>query len=809
MKNRIKYRGQAKALVEQMTVEEAASQLLHTAPAIDRLGIPAYNWWNEALHGVGRAGTASVFPQAIAMAATYDPDFLWEEAEAIADEVRAKYNAAQAEGDSDIYKGLTVWSPNINIFRDPRWGRGHETYGEDPYLTKRMGNAFVKGLQGDGEYLKTAACVKHFAAHSGPEKLRHQFDAKVTPKDLEETYLPAFESAVKDAEVEAVMGAYNCVNGEPSCGSRHLLQEKLRGQWGFEGHFVSDCWAVRDFHEGHHYTSRPAESASLAVKMGCDLNCGCTYEHLLEGLEEGLVTEAEIREAAVRVMTTRYALGMFAEDCCYDQIPYTVVCQDKHRQLSLLASEKSIVLLKNDGILPLNKGKINAIAVVGPNAYSQAALYGNYHGDSDEYITNLEGIRRAAGDDIRIFYSKGCHLSVNNDDPLCKPGRFMSEVTAVVNASDVVILCVGLDETLEGEEGDQGNVHASGDKENLLLPLSQRRLVEKVLSFGKPVILVSNSGSAIDFSAYEDGCAAILQCWYSGQCGGEALGGILFGKKNPSGKLPVTFYYNGQPMPEFADYRMAGRTYKFVEAAPWRPFGFGLSYNEYRYENAQLKRVENADSPQLEIHVDVINDGSIEGEEIVQIYSRYEGETFEKPHHKLVAFERVHLFPGERKRISCIILLQELSSVLEDGSKRLLDGEYTLFIGGCQPDERSVELTGQIPLALKSMVNMGKWEIRKACTSIPYSYTDGNVYREEEKDVSRFSIDTPFCELYANTESRLLLEQLLPAFFRAENPYAEQMKKLNVSIRELACYSGGMLSKELLDKVDLELKKIE
>lgn len=412
------YRRQAEELVAKMTVEEAASQLLHHAPAIERLGVPEYNWWNEALHGVGRAGIATVFPQAIGMAAAFDPDFLKREAEIIAEEARAKYNAAQEAGDRDIYKGLTYWSPNINIFRDPRWGRGHETYGEDPTLTGKLGNAFIEGLQGDGEYLKIAACAKHFAVHSGPEALRHEFNAVVSEKDLWETYLPAFETAVKDADVESVMGAYNRTNGEPCCGSKRLLVDILRGEWGFQGHVVSDCWAVRDFHETHKYTARPEESASLAVRMGCDLNCGCTYERLLTGLEKGLITEEEIRRSAVRLFTTRYALGMFDEDCPYNEIPYRVVAQPENKKAALTAAEESMVLLKNDGILPLKEESLESIGVIGPNAYSQAALYGNYHGDSDEYITNLDGIRRAVGDKIRIFYSQGCHLYIAADDPL-------------------------------------------------------------------------------------------------------------------------------------------------------------------------------------------------------------------------------------------------------------------------------------------------------------------------------------------------------------------------------------------------------
>lgn len=691
--DRQKFRARARELVEKMTIEEAASQLLHSAPAIERLGVPEYNWWNEALHGVGRAGTATVFPQAIAMAASFDPDFLQAEADVISTEARAKYNGAVEEGDRDIYKGLTFWSPNINIFRDPRWGRGHETYGEDPYLTGVMGNAFIRGLQGDGEYLKTAACAKHFAVHSGPEALRHSFDARPTPKDLEETYLPAFRTAVQDAGVETVMGAYNRVNGEPCCGSAFLLKDTLRGEWGFQGHVVSDCWAVKDFHDHHHYTSSPPESASLAVRMGCDLNCGCTYENLLRGLEEGLVSEGEIREAAVRVMTTRFALGMFDEDCPWDQIPYSAVCRQSHRELALQAAEKSMVLLKNDGLLPLNRDDLTSIAVIGPAAYSQSVLYGNYHGDSDEYITHLDGIRRAAGEDIRVFYSKGCHLFQAVDDGLCRPGRLISEAMAAARCADVTVLCVGLDETLEGEEGDAGNSYASGDKPNLLLPEIQRELIHRILALGKPVVLVCCSGSAIDLSEFEDGCGAILQAWYAGQKGGEALGRILFGDVSPSGKLPVTFYYNDQPMPDFEDYRMAGRTYKFLTEQPWRPFGFGLTYSTMEYSALEV----TPDGDVLQLSVRVRNAGTADTEEVVQIYSRFEGEAFEKPHFQLVCFRRIYVEAGAESSVSLQIPLRNLQLVDENGVRYLPDGVYTLYAGGSQPDDRSGVLLGIRP----------------------------------------------------------------------------------------------------------------
>ena len=469
----------AERLVAQMTLEEKASQLRYNAPAIERLGIPEYNWWNEALHGVARAGTATVFPQAIGLAAVFDEAFHQKIADTVATEARAKYNAQRAHGDRDIYKGLTFWSPNINIFRDPRWGRGHETLGEDPYLTSRMGTAYIKGLQGDGEYMKTAACAKHFCVHSGPEAIRHEFDAVATPKDMEETYLPAFESAVREGHVEAVMGAYNRVNGEPACGSKTLLTDILRDKWGFEGHVTSDCWAIMDFHMYHHVTDTAPESAALALKSGCDLNCGEVYLHLLEALQEGLITEDDITEAAVRLFTTRYLLGMFADDCAWDAIGYEQNDTDEHDALAQAAAEKSMVLLKNDGILPLDPEKIHSVAVIGPNAESIRALIGNYHGTSSRYVTLLDGIRSYCREHgIRVFYSEGCPLVNDKAEGLAKQDDRFSEAVACAEMADVVIACVGLDETLEGEQGDASNYSASGDKISLELPEPQVRLME-------------------------------------------------------------------------------------------------------------------------------------------------------------------------------------------------------------------------------------------------------------------------------------------------------------------------------------------
>ena len=533
--DRNKARENARILVSQMTLEEKASQLRYDAPAIPRLGIPAYNWWNEALHGVARAGTATSFPQAIGMAAMFDDALLERLGDVAATEGRAKYNALSAEADRDIYKGLTFWSPNINIFRDPRWGRGHETYGEDPYLTARLGKAYVRGLQGQGETMKAAACAKHLAVHSGPEALRHRFNAEATPKDMEETYLRAFEACIRDAKVEAVMGAYNRTNAEPCCGSKALLVDTVRGKWGFEGHIVSDCWAIRDFHEGHMVTQTPAQSAALAMEMGCDLNCGNTYIHMMRAYEEGLVTEQQITQAAERLFTTRYMLGILGEGSEFDAIAYETVECPEHLALAQEAARKSCVLLKNDGLLPLDPETVGNIGVIGPNANSRIALIGNYHGTASRYVTVLEGIQDAMEGKGRVLYSEGCHLFKDKTEPLAWDDDRLAEAAAVAKRSDTVILVLGLDETLEGEEGDTGNAAASGDKLDLLLPVPQRKLLSRVLEIGKPTVVLLMAGSAIDLSEAQEKANAVLLTWYPGAGGGRAVADLLFGKASPSG----------------------------------------------------------------------------------------------------------------------------------------------------------------------------------------------------------------------------------------------------------------------------------
>lgn len=703
MRDREKARQQAEQLVDQMTVDEMASQLKFDAPAIDRLGIPAYNWWNESLHGVARAGTATVFPQAIGLAAAWDEELMFDIGSAVAVEARAKYNASVRHGDRDIYKGLTFWAPNVNIFRDPRWGRGHETLGEDPVLTSRLAVPEIKGMQGDGEYMKIAACAKHFAVHSGPEALRHSFNAETTQKDLYETYLPAFESCVKDADVEAVMGAYNRTNGEPCCAHDELMNNILREKWGFRGHYVSDCWAIRDFHDHHKVTRNGVESSALALNMGCDLNCGCTYLCLKEALNKKQIKKETLREAAVRLFTTRYLLGMFTETE-YDEIPYTEVESAEHLALARKAAQDGIVLLKNNGILPLDKKETKVIGVIGPNANSRRSLDGNYHGTASRYITALEGIQDMAGEEIRVLYSEGSHLFLDKTEVLAQKDDRISEALAVAESSDVVVLCIGLDETLEGEEGDTGNAYASGDKENLQFPKGQQRLMEAVLETGKPVIVCNFTGSAMDLSLADEKAAAVIQAWYPGAQGGKALADILFGAVSPSGKLPITFYRNLDAIPAFEDYSMQGRTYRYLTEAPLYPFGYGLTYGKVQIKEAAVEGTPDTEND-IVIRVTAVNAGECHVKDVVQVYIKNHDTEYAPLNPVLCGFAKVELNAGEEKEL-CVRVPKESFRVVNDEGEKVLESKScTLYVGTAGPDERSKELTGES--AKKLTVN---WE---------------------------------------------------------------------------------------------------
>ncbi len=680
----------ARGLVAQMTLEEKAAQLRYRAPAIPRLGVPAYNWWNEALHGVARAGTATVFPQAVGMAAAFDDTLMETIADTISTEARAKYNMQSAHGDRDIYKGLTMWSPNVNIFRDPRWGRGQETYGEDPFLTARLGVAFVNGLQGKGETLKAAACAKHFAVHSGPEAIRHSFDAKVSKKDLRETYLPAFEALVTEAHVESVMGAYNRVNGEPACGSRVLLRDILRGEWKFEGHVVSDCWAIKDFHENHHVTDTAPESAALAMENGCDLNCGEVYLQVLAAYQEGRITEKQITTACERLMTTRYLLGILGEDGSeYDAVTYERNDTEQSAALAQAVAEKSMVLLKNDGILPLDLDKLGTVGVIGPNANSIPCLEGNYNGTSSRYVTFLEGIRKACEGKARVLYSQGSHLYMDRISNLATADDRLAEAVGVAERCDVNILCLGLDATLEGEEGDTGNEYSSGDKRDLNLPACQRKLLDAVLATGKPTVVVLASGSALAVTQGN----AILEAWYPGEAGGTALARILFGEVSPGGRLPVTFYHGVDELPDFEDYAMENRTYRYFNGEPLYPFGYGLSYTRFEYEGAAY-----ADGA---VSVTVRNAGAADADEVVQVYVKDHDSPFAVRNHSLCAFKRVSLKAGEQTVVTLPVRPEAFAAVNGEGERVAQGKRFTLYVGGSQPDARSAELLGQKPLAIE------------------------------------------------------------------------------------------------------------
>jgi beta-glucosidase len=814
-------------LVSRMTLEEKVSQMVYDAPAIERLDVPAYNWWNECLHGVGRAGIATVFPQAIGLAATWNADLLYEVATIISDEARAKHHDALRRGAHEIYYGLTFWSPNVNIFRDPRWGRGQETYGECPYLTARMGVAFVKGLQGDDpRYLKLVATPKHYAVHSGPEPDRHHFDAQVDERDLRETYLPAFEACVKEAGAVSVMGAYNRTNGESCCASQMLLEEILRQEWAFYGYVVSDCGAIRDIYAHHKVVETPAEAAALAVKAGCDLNCGEAYPALLDAVAQGLIDEVTIDQAAKRLFSARFSLGMFdpPEQVGYAQIPYEVVDSPAHRALALRTAHESIVLLKNDGLLPLKKD-VGSIAVIGPNADDLQVQLGNYNGTPASATTIFEGIRSKVSPQTVLSYARGCHIAQGapplivvpsaclrpmradverngltaayydnarfegqparvqvdplvdfswksrtpvtghradsfavrwegalvppvsgtyklglegfNDCRLELDGELIAEyrgmhhaavrvkdvkleagrlyhvrldlasrsadgcvrllwsvpgidyLTPAIRAAsnaDVVVVAMGLSPTLEGEEmpvdllGFKG-----GDRIEIGLPAPQEELLEQIHALGKPVVLVLLNGSALAVNWAAENIPAIVEAWYPGQAGGEAVADVLFGDYNPGGRLPVTFYRSVDDLLAFEDYAMDGHTYRYFRGEPLFPFGYGLSYTTFECKNLQLSAKCIRADEELIVSVDVCNSGDLAGDEVVQVYVTDIAASVPVPIRQLCGFERVHLVPGETKTVSFALTSRQLS-LIDAGGRRVVEpGGFQVAVGGRQP----------------------------------------------------------------------------------------------------------------------------
>jgi len=667
-------------LVSRMTLEEKVWQMQNAAPAIPRLGIPPYDWWNEALHGVARAGYATVFPQAIGLAATWDTKLMHQVADVISTEARAKHHEFVRQNKYARYQGLTFWSPNINIFRDPRWGRGQETYGEDPYLTARLGVEFVKGLQGDDpRYFKVIATPKHYAVHSGPEPERHGFDAKAYERDLRETYLPAFRATIVEGKAYSVMCAYNRTNDEPCCANKKLMTDILRGEWGFKGYVVSDCGAIRDIWEGHKFVKSEAEAAALAVRAGTDLTCGSEYVKLLDAVKKGLITEAEIDTSLKRLMTARFRLGMFdpPEMVQYARIPFSQNDTPEHRRLALQSARESIVLLKNASrTLPLPKN-LKSIAVIGPNADAPEVLWGNYNGRPSRVITPLAGIKNAVSANTKVVYAPGSTLA--GESPQAE--KMIEEAVKATRETDASVLVLGISARLEGEEmkvevpGFRG-----GDRTDLSLPQSQEALLKAVVATGKPVVVVLLSGSALAVNWANDHAPAILQAWYPGGEGGTAIADVLFGDYNPAGRLPVTFYKSVDQLPPFTDYSMQGRTYRYFKGEPLYPFGYGLSYTKFAYSNLRVKSVK-AGEP-AKVTVDVTNTGEREGDEVVQLYLTDVAASAPVPIRTLVGFERISLQPREKRTVTFTIAPRQMS-LIDNNDKRVIEpGEFAISIGG-------------------------------------------------------------------------------------------------------------------------------
>ncbi len=684
----------AEKLLFKMTLEEKVSQLTYNSAAIPRLDVPQYNWWSEALHGVARFSRTTVFPQAIGLGATFDPDLVNRVATAISDEGRALYHAAQEKGNKGQYQGLTYWSPNVNIFRDARWGRGQETYGEDPYLSGIIGSAFVKGIQGDHpEYLKAAACAKHYVVHSGPEALRHEFDAKAGPKDMYETYLPAFKSLV-DAGVQGVMCAYNRTNSKPCCGSKPLLVDILREDWNFNGYIVSDCWALNDIHANHNYTETPVESAALAINSTVNLNCGNTYPHLTEAVEKGLVEEAAIDSALKTLLEIRFKLGQFdpPEMNPYTSISTDVVNSDEHRQLAREAAQKSMVLLKNENnTLPLEKD-LDMVYVTGPNATDQQVLLGNYYGLSDNLVTILEGIvgKTELGNSVR--YKQGVLLDRENVNPI-------DWASGTASQADATIAVMGINPLLEGEEGESLASPSKGDRPQIGLPQHQLEYIKKLKADNSnPVIVVLTGGSPIAVPEVHEIADAVIFAWYPGEQGGNAVADILFGDAVPSGKLPITFPRSTDQLPPYEDYNMEGRTYKYMDEVPLYPFGFGLTYTSFEFSDLQLSADEIKKGESVQAQVTLTNTGDMSAEEVVQLFLTDVKASFRVPDYSLKGIKRISLEPGESQEVSFEITREMMEVIDMAGNGVIEPGAYTVTIGEASPSPRSRELGAAEPV---------------------------------------------------------------------------------------------------------------
>lgn len=661
--------GEQKA--SKMNIFQLSSQLKHTAKAIPKLKIKKYNWWNESLHGVARAGVATVFPQAIAMAATFSDEMIFEVAQVIATEARAKYNESQKNNDFGIYKGLTMWSPNINIYRDPRWGRGHETYGEDPYLTSRLGVAFIKGLQGDDEkYLKASACAKHFAVHSGPEAKRHSFNALASKKDLFETYLPAFEKAVCEGKVSGVMGAYNRTNSEPCCASTTLMQKLLREHWGFNGYYVSDCGALLDIVFNHKITKNPYKGAAMALKAGCDLECGILYTSLPIAYLLGYVKKEDLKKSVSRLMSIRSRLGMFDDECIFNKISPKENATKENENFAIKVAEKGIVMLENDGTLPL-KENAQKILITGYNSDNELAYLGNYFGDPSSYIKILEAVKNYNAD---TKHTQGVHLF--NE----KENKDKEETIKIAKESDIIFFCTGLDSSIEGEEaggmlaGGGGKLGVQGDRITLELPNTQQRFMDELVKLGKKIVVLNFSGGCVNLKKYKDKVNAIIQCWYPGAKGGQAIANVIFGKVSPSGKLPVTFYNSVDDLPDFEDYSMKNRTYRYFKNHVQYPFGYGLSYTDFELKEKLF------DAENLKLNLTIKNKGAFDSDDVLQIYVTYPEQDYETPTKTLIKFKRIHLEKGKEKTFTFNFNESDFYSIDDNANKVFTKGKYKLII---------------------------------------------------------------------------------------------------------------------------------
>ncbi|WP_166923318.1 glycoside hydrolase family 3 N-terminal domain-containing protein [Flavobacterium poyangense] len=674
-------------LLKQLTTEEKISLLGFESKAVKRLDIPQYNWWNESLHGVARAGKATVFPQALGMAASFNDNLLNEVANAISTEARAKNNMAVAKDRRLQYMGLNFWSPNINIFRDPRWGRGQETYGEDPFLTGKMGAAYVKGLQGTHpKYMKTAACAKHFAVHSGPEKNRHSIDVIVDEKDLRETYLYAFKKLV-DAKVETVMCAYNRVNSEPCCTGKTLLKDILRNEWKFGGHVVTDCWALQDIYDSHKTLPNSVTVAAAAIKAGVNMDCsGLLQKDAITALNQKLITTKDIDNALAPTLRTQFKLGFYdkAEDNPYRKYGIDSIANTYHKNLSRKMAEQSMVLLKNAEIgemktklLPLKKEDYKAMVVVGPNAASLDALLGNYHGITDKAVNFVEGIAGAVDPDTRVEYDMGCDFT----DTVNFGGVWAASM------ADLTIAVIGFTPVYEGEEGDAFLADGKGDRKNMDLPASHIAYIKALRKGTKsPLVAVVTGGSAVDISAIEPYVDAIVFAWYPGEQGGTALANLLFGKVSPSGHLPVSFYKSFGDLPDYNSYAMAGRTYRYFDKEVQYPFGFGLSYSTFAYNWVQKPENVKTTSDKISMQIKIDNTGNYDADEVAQVYIEYPN-VDRMPLKELKAFKRVSISKGNSQIVTLEIPLQELQK-WDDTKKqfKIYEGKYNIKIGSNSRD---------------------------------------------------------------------------------------------------------------------------